>query len=298
MPVGQTIVFARIVPCELQIVTNENNNVIDLGLVRQMMTDSTSPRDIWTNRFFQTATSGLYNTGTVLCWRDFLDHFYGGGYGDFGISQIAGRQLTMVGVSGEHVNGVPQTYSALTHLSDVAQTDEGYSGVSVLNDVIDSVSYDLGLPVEAWDSSSYMNVVEQLNETNSLGECCTVGGKLQKSCALSMSELVHEICTNYDANAGMVAISADSATWSLYNEGTDSAIEKAMAYTSNANTSTNASLKLDKLHDLVLSIMFKNSTPGVRNVEFRIHFMTGLYGNTIVNLCKKTSNLTLTGTQV
>ena len=36
MPVGQTIVFARIVPCELQIVTNENNNIIafDSGYTR------------------------------------------------------------------------------------------------------------------------------------------------------------------------------------------------------------------------------------------------------------------------
>ena len=28
-------------------------------------------------------------------------------------------------------------------------------------------------------------------------------------------------------------------------------------------------------HDLVLSVMFKNSTPGVRNIEFRIHMFVG-----------------------
>jgi hypothetical protein len=298
MPVGQTIVFARIIPAELDIVTNENNNIIDLALVRQMKTDSTTPQDIWQNKFKQSATSGIYTSGTVLCWRDFVDHFYGGGYSDFGVSQVAGRQITMIGVSGEYVNGVPQGFSSLTHLSDRAKTNNTYSGCSVLNDVIDSVSYDLGLPAEAWDSCSYNNVVEQLNDIHSLGDVCRVKGGLQKTCALSMHQLVHEICNNYDENSGMVAVSADSATWTLYNEGADSAIEKAMAYTLDANTSTNASLNINKLHDLVLSIMFKNSTPGVRNVEFRIHFLTGLYGNTLMNLCAETNNLTLAGTQV
>ena len=47
MPVGKnTIVFARIVPSELNIVTTENNNVIDLGLCCQLR-DPLTGDDIW-----------------------------------------------------------------------------------------------------------------------------------------------------------------------------------------------------------------------------------------------------------
>ena len=294
MPVAKhTIVFARIVPSELNIVTTENNNIIDLALVPQIKTNAASPSDIWQNRVMQSATSGGATTDTVLMWNDFVDHFYGGGEKDFGISQVAGRQLTMIGVSGEYANGVPQGYSALTHLSDRGQTDAGISGISILNDVIDSVVYDLGLPHEAWDSCSYMNVVEQLGEVHTLGDCTRVSGKLQQSCSLSMAQLVHEIASNFDENTGVLANSTSSAVYQLYNQGLDTAVELAMNF-------TNANNDLDALHDMCLSVMFKNSTPGVRNVEFRIHFLVGLHGNTLVNLCANTmqSNLSLTGTQV
>ena len=134
-------------------------------------------------------------------WNSFVEHFYGGGEGDFGVSQVAGRLLTMIGVSGEYANGVPQSSSALTHVADRGRTDSNgtkckISGVSVLNDVIDSVVYDLGLPHEAWDSCSYMNVVNQLQDVHTLQDCTRIQGKLQQSCALSMASLVHEIASN------------------------------------------------------------------------------------------------------
>merc|ERR1712166_454462 len=60
----------------------------------------------------------------ILNWNSFIESFYGGGDGDFGVSQVAGRQLTMIGVSGEYANGVPQASSALTHMGDRGRTDK------------------------------------------------------------------------------------------------------------------------------------------------------------------------------
>jgi hypothetical protein len=355
MPAGNnTIVFARIVPSELNIVTTENNNVIDLALCIQLRSSSRSVptfnssatgNDIWQNK--QNATN-------ILSWSSFVESFYGGGDGDFGVSQVAGRQLTMIGVSGEYANGVPQASSALTHMADRARTDSSQppldataititghtatyahiyydvgptfvvgqvltlsgflepsfnqdwtvqythgginsstvttltpnaaissstgqaktgsmlrigrgltvSGVSVLNDVIDSIVYDLGVPHEAWDSCSYMNVVEQLQDVHTLSDVTRVQGKVQQTCALSMSSLVHEIASNYDENMGFDAANTGSAVGKLYSGGQEAAIATAMAGSS-ANSR----------HVLVLSVMFKNSTPGVRNIEFRIHFI-------------------------
>jgi hypothetical protein len=273
MPVGKnTIVFARIVPSELNIVTTENNNVIDLALCSQIRDPSTGD-DIW-----QTLGANAVSQANVMSWASFVESFYGGGDGDFGVSQVAGRMLTMIGVSGEYANGVPQAGSALTHMSDRARTDQAgtgdtaqvsISGVSVLNDVVDSVVYDLGLPHDAWDSCSYMNVVNQLQDIHSLGDVARVSGKTQQSCALSMPALVHEIASNFDENMGYNADLAASAVNALYATGLESAIDTAMGDEGASPTALGANQR----HVLVLSVMFKNSTPGVRNVEFRLHFM-------------------------
>ena len=271
MPIGKhTIVFARIVPSELNIVTTENNNVIDLALCCQLRDPATGD-DIW-----QSKGANVVAGHNVLKWGSFVESFYGGGDGDFGVSQVAGRMLTMIGVSGEYANGVPQAGSALTHMSDRGRTDRPaatqvtVSGVSILNDVIDSVVYDLGLPHDAWDSCSYMNVVEQLQDVHTLGDVTRITGKTQQSCSLSMSSLVHEIASNYDENAGVNADdTALSAVHQLYANGLEAAIDTAMG----ADTAVAGALAANKRHVLCLSVMFKNSTPGVRNVEFRIHFL-------------------------
>jgi len=273
MPVGKsTIVFARIVPSELNIVTTENNNVIDLALCSQLR-DPLTGDDIW-----QTKGANAVSQSNVLSWTSFVESFYGGGDGDFGVSQVAGRMLTMVGVSGEYANGVPQAGSALTHIADRARTDQSgsgdtaqvsISGVSVLNDVIDSVVYDLGLPHDAWDSCSYMNVVNQLQDIHTLGDVTRVSGKTQQSCSLSMSSLVHELASNYDESMGFPADTTSSAVYNLYSNGLESAIDIALG----DNSASPTALGANNRHVLVLSVMFKNSTPGVRNVEFRLHFM-------------------------
>ena len=202
----------------------------------------------------------------------------------------------MIGISGEYANGVPQAGTALTHISDRSRTDSGseifVSGVSVLNDVIDSVTYDLGLPHDAWDSCSYMNVVNQLGDIHTLQDVTSTTGKTQSSCALSLAALVHEIASNYDENMGLEAETVSgqgtSALATLYGvEGTSAAILLAMGSTSTASTAS-------QRHTLVLSVMFKNSTPGVRNVEFRIHFLVTDAADasvkTLKSLCDTSSN--------
>ena len=291
------IVFARIVPSEINIITTENNNVIDLALCRQVRS-SADGSDIW-----QTKLSGAYSS-QILSWNSFTESFYGGGDGDFGVSTTAERMLTMIGVSGEHVNGVPQAGSALTHISDRGRTDSttpvSVSGVSILNDVIDSVVLDLGLPHEAWDSCSYMNVVNQLQDVHSLGEVLKIQGKMQPSCSLSMSALVHEIAAAFDENYGLKATNSDSAVGALYSSGLEAAVVAAMGSgATNINTLDTANYT----HILILSIMFKNSTPGVRNVEFRIHMIVNNFMSTrdLLTLCQESAdpaNFKLDGTQI
>jgi len=292
------IVFARIVPSEINIITTENNNVIDLALCRQVRS-SADGSDIW-----QTKLGGAGNAANVLSWSSFAESFYGGGDGDFGVSTTAERMLTMIGVSGEHVNGVPQAGSALTHVTDRGRTDNStpvsVSGVSILNDVIDSVVLDLGLPHEAWDSCSYMNVVNQLQDVHSLGEVLKIQGKMQPSCSLSMSALVHEIAAAFDENYGLKATNADSAVGLLYSSGLEASVVAAMG---NGGADQNYLDVANYTHNLILSIMFKNSTPGVRNVEFRIHMAVNntFRSRGLLVLCQESadpSNFKLDGTQI
>jgi hypothetical protein len=303
------IVFARIVPSEINIITTENNNTIDLALSMQVR-DNVTGNDIW-----QTKLAGNANS-RILSWSSFTESFYGGGDGDFGVSTTAERMLTMIGVSGEHVNGVPQAGSALTHVSDRARTDlkdnngdatttvaatnkVTVSGVSVLNDVIDSVVLDLGLPHEAWDSCSYMNVVNQLQDVHSLGEVLKIQGKMQPSCSLSMSALVHEIAAAFDENKGFKAINDLSAVGALYSGGLEESIVRSMG----TGAITNVKDSANYTHVLILSIMFKNSTPGVRNVEFRIHMCVNNFTDSadLLALCRDSANpakYQLDGTQI
>ena len=291
------IVFARIVPSEINIITTENNNVIDLALCMQVR-DNTTGNDIW-----QTKLAGNAN-GRILSWSSFTESFYGGGDGDFGVSTTAERMLTMIGVSGEHVNGVPQAGSALTHVTDRGRTDStkpvSVSGVSILNDVIDSVVLDLGLPHEAWDSCSYMNVVNQLQDVHSLGEVLKIQGKMQPSCSLSMSALVHEIAAAFDENKGLKATNGISAVGALYSSGLEASIVKSMG---EGADDINIKDSANYTHILILSIMFKNSTPGVRNVEFRIHMAVNNFMNSrdLLTLRQESAdpaNYKLDGTQI
>ena len=293
---SNTILFARIAPSELSIITTENNNIIDLGLCCQIR-DPATGEDIWTGHGFK-PVSRL----NILSWSSFVDSFYGGGQGDFGISQVAGRMLTMIGVSGEYANGVPQNGSALTHLADRAKTDYtaasggigptvNVSGVSILNDVTDSIVYDLGLPHDAWDSCSYMNVVNELQEIHTVADAARVSGKTQQSCSLSMESLVHEIASSYDRNLGLKANFTKSSVFTLYTLGLPSAIKIAL----NGNDGNSRQV-------LAFSILFKNSTPGVRNVEFRIHFLVDNLTNrrSLEYLCRYSSDneyFRLDGTQ-
>jgi hypothetical protein len=308
------IVFARIVPSEINIITTENNNVIDLALSMQVR-DNTSGKDIWQSKLAETANSGT--SARILSWSSFTESFYGGGDGDFGVSTTAERMLTMIGVSGEHVNGVPQAGSALTHVSDRARTDlsdnndaattttaatnkVSVSGVSILNDVIDSVVLDLGLPHEAWDSCSYMNVVNQLQDVHSLGEVLKIQGKMQPSCSLSMSALVHEIAAAFDENKGLKATNAISAVGALYSSGLEESIVRSMGPSTGGIDVPDSA---NYTHVLILSIMFKNSTPGVRNVEFRIHMVVNNFSTSsgLLSLCQDSANpakYQLDGTQI
>ncbi len=269
---NNVIVFARMAPSELNIITSENNNVIDLALCCQIR-DPRTGDDIW-----QSIGANSVSRANVLSWNSFIESFYGGGGGDFGLSQVAGRMLTMIGVSGEYANGVPQAGSALTHISDRGRTDQSgsgdtaqvsISGVSVLNDVTDSIVYDLGLPHDAWDSCSYMNVVNDLQNIHSVADVTSISGKTQQSCSLSLSDLVHEIASSYDANMALKANGTASAVYLLYTSGMENAAVTALSGQSG-----------NSRHILAFTVLFKNSTPGVRNVEFRIHFLVSdLEGN-------------------
>ena len=88
---SNTILFARIAPSELSIITTENNNIIDLGLCCQIRDPATGD-DIWSGH-----GNKHVSRNNILSWGSFVESFYGGGNGDFGLSQVAGRMATQVG---------------------------------------------------------------------------------------------------------------------------------------------------------------------------------------------------------
>mgnify|MGYP000879427826 CR=1 FL=1 len=292
---SDVIIFARIVPAELSIITSENNNVIDLALCCQLRDPATGD-DIW-----QSMGSNAVSKANILSWNSFVQSFYSGGDGDFGISPVAGRMLTMIGVSGEYANGVPQAGSALTHASDRARTDQSgsgdsaqvsISGVSILNDVTDSIVFDLGLPHDSWDSCSYMNVVNELQDIHCVADITKLNGVSNSSCSLSLGSLVHEIAASYDTNVGLKAKYDASAINKLYTLGMESSIYTSMAGRSNRDR-----------HILAFSILFKNSTVGVRNIEFRIHFMVSNLANnsdleTLCSYSSERAHFLLDGNQI
>ena len=124
---------------------------------------------------------------------------------------------------------------------------------------------------------------------------------MQPSCSLSMGALVHEIAAAFDENYGYKATHYDSAVGALYSKGLDAAVKAAMG--SNAVPSPIQLDSANYTHVLILSIMFKNSTPGVRNVEFRIHFAVNnaSYTSDLLDLCRNSANparFVIDGTQI
>ena len=75
---------------------------------------------------------------------------------------------------------------------------------------------------------------------------------------------------------GIKAKFTSSAINKLYTNGLDNSIKTSLSGTTQNSRQV-----------LAISVLFKNSTPGVRNVEFRIHFLvSNLNGNkSLEELC-------------
>ena len=179
------------------------------------------------------------------------------------------------------INNIASNIIVTAGPTPTSRSTVSVSGISILNDVVEAVVEDLGIPHEAWDSCSYINVVNQLQDAHSLGEI--LSGKATTACSLPLQSLIHEIASTFDEEQALPATSYDSAVGALYSVGVSESIEKALSKKTNGIPTNYADLK-KYTHNLILSIMFKNSTPGVRNVEFRIHmYVNNALGGTDAN---------------
>lgn len=280
----KSITFARVCPAELSTALASANHVVDLAIDAQMRRVDVSGQNVWDTADISSAY--------CLTYSEFVSIFYssaivgGGGLSrKLKISEVNAKKLSMKSNGSQLTNGVRDGYSVVTLLSDktraIATTGKAIqTGVNVQKLVKANIEADLGVTTDAWDGCSYIALTDTLGSILNLNDCLkTSTGSDALCCSMTLDGLVLELSkiadTNVSGNTYVGYVEAGNNTDAVaYWDGTSAA--KTMLVN--------------------ISILFKNTTAGVKNTELKLHVkacqgglsktlaqLVGLYSNVEIN---------------
>ena len=146
-------------------------------------------------------------------------------------------------------------------------------GINLMDNVVRSIEFDLNTKASNWDSQSYANIVSLLQPIRALSNLL---GSIYSSAVVCSSltrlQIARELAKNYDAFNEMNSADNGSAQQAVYAE------------TTSANSWNALMTKLDgttqkKIGYLAISILFRNSTPRAKDVEFKLHIKISSHTN-------------------
>tara|TARA_B100001142_G_scaffold324704_2_gene376903 strand:+ start:242 stop:1114 length:873 start_codon:yes stop_codon:yes gene_type:complete len=278
----KSITFARVCPAELSTALASANHVVDLAIDAQMRRVDSSGQNVWDT----TDISSSY----CLTYADFVGTFYssaivgGGGDRNLKVSETNAKKLTMKSNRFQLTNGARDIFSVVTLLSDktraIATTGTAVqTGVNVQKLVKANIEADLGVTTDAWDGCSYIALTDALGSVLNLNDCLkTSSGSDALCCSMTLDGLVLEL-----AKVADTATTGNNYVGSVENGDNTTAV----SYWDGSTTAKTILVNI--------SILFKNTTSGVKNTELKLHIKTCQGGNskTLTQLIASYTNVSL-----
>jgi hypothetical protein len=146
-------------------------------------------------------------------------------------------------------------------------------GVNLMDNVVRSIEFDLNTKANNWDAQSYANIVSLLQPIRALSNLLdSIYSSAVVCSSLTRLQIARELAKNYDAFNQINSADIGSAQKAVYAESTS------------ANSWTALMTKLDgstqkKIGYLAISILFRNSTPRAKDVEFKLHIKISSHSN-------------------
>ena len=262
----KSITFARVTPAELSTTLSSAHHVIDLAVDAQMRRVDASGQNVWD-------TSDI-SSAYCLTYADFVSTFYsdaivgGGGDRKLKISEGNAKKLSMKSSRCQLTNGARDIFSVCTLLSDktraiVTTGQIMQTGVNVQKLVKSNIEADLGVTTDAWDGCSYIALIDSLGAILNLNDCLkTSSGSDALTCSMTLDGLVLEL-----AKVADTATTGNDYVCKVHNGDNTGAI----AYCDGSSAAKTILVNI--------SVMFKNTTSGVKNTELKLHVKACQGGN-------------------
>jgi hypothetical protein len=262
----KSITFARVCPAELTTALSSANHVVDLAIDAQMRRVDLSGQNVWEGADISSAYA--------LTYADFVATFYseaivgGGGTRTLKLSETNAKKLTMKSNQKQLSNGARDIFSVVTLLSDktraIATTGKAVqTGVNVQKIVKENIEADLGVTTDAWDGCSFIALTDALGTILNLNDCLkTSSGSDALCCSMTLDGLVLEL-----AKVADTASTGNDFVGSVHNSDNTTAV----AYWDGSSTA--------KTMLVNISVLFKNTTSGVKNSELKLHIKVAQGGN-------------------
>ena len=269
--VANSITFVRVCPNDLptiEITANKNYSV-DLGFASQFSVDVSGG-------FYPTTGMGSYTFNGGI----FSSTFFNAPLEAdplFAISESNAKSVVFTNTplgAGTMYNGSPAINGPV--LSFIVESSGNLTGINLMDKVVSNIEKDLCAKVSKWDACSYSQVINLLQPMKNLAglmNCATdATSAIVACCSFTKRQLAIELAKVYDAQHSLAASNINSAQKAVYSTSTSTAAWTSMMTKLDGTTA-------DKVGYVAISLLFKNTTVGVKNTEFKFHIKLSSHGN-------------------
>tara|TARA_B110000444_G_C18843826_1_gene600619 strand:+ start:573 stop:1466 length:894 start_codon:yes stop_codon:yes gene_type:complete len=269
--VAKSITFVRVCPNELPSIelTASKHYSVDLGFASQFSEDVSGG-------FYPTNGMGDY----TFNGDNFSSTFFNAPLESdplFAISESNAKAIVFTNTplgAGTMYNGSPAINGPVMSL--IVESSGNLTGVNLMNKVVSNIERDLCAKVNRWDTCSYSEVINLLQPMKNLAglmSCATdAASAIVACCSFTKKQLAIELAKVYDAQHSLAASNTSSAQKSVYATSTSATAWSAMMDKLDGTTS-------DKIGYVAISLLFKNTTVGVKNTEFKFHIKVSSHTN-------------------
>jgi len=269
--VAKSITFVRVCPNELPSVSlaEAKHYSVDLGFANQFSEDVSGG-------FYPTTGMGEYTFNGGI----FSSTFFNAPLESdplFAISESNAKAIVFTNSplgAGTMYNGSPAINGPVMSL--IVESSGNLTGINLMDKVVSNIEKDLCAKVSRWDTCSYtevLNLLQPMKNLASLMSCAADSASaIVACCSFSKKQLAIELAKVYDSQHSLAASDASSAQNAVYATSTSATAWSAMMTKLDGSTA-------DKVGYVALSLLFKNTTAGVKNTEFKFHIKVSSHAN-------------------
>lgn len=146
-------------------------------------------------------------------------------------------------------------------------------GINLMDNVVRSIEIDIQAKAQHWDTQSYANVVNLLQPIRTLTNLLdSIYSSAVVCSSLTRLQIARELAKTYDAYNELNPTHVDSAQKAVYSKTTSKESWNELMTKLDGSTEK-------KIGYLAISILFRNTTPRAKDVEFKLHIKISSHDN-------------------